>query len=220
MVRTAVPRRIGAPPLLPSLADNDAIEIGQAIRRANGRVGGKPRVLRDIVKAFRRPHRCARCRFACPTGTAVSQGFRTASRRACDVPHRRAMRVLAENLGKPTLSVNINEIWYKLSERDSDADRPDGRRLPSDRTSILRQGNPGKRPALRKRPQPQAGAPTQVPSRFPKSCGNMPTTWIMLSQVDRALYGSSQGLTRPRRGTGQAPRPSGAGTPLRRRPRT
>ncbi len=80
MVRTAVPRRIGAPPLLPSLADNDAIEIGQAIRRANGRVGEKPRVLRDIVKAFRRPHRCARCRFACPTGTAVSQGFQTASR--------------------------------------------------------------------------------------------------------------------------------------------
>ncbi len=25
------------------------------MRRANGRVGGKPRVLRDIVKAFRRP---------------------------------------------------------------------------------------------------------------------------------------------------------------------
>ncbi len=27
----------------------------QANRRTNGRVGGKPRVLRDIVKAFRRP---------------------------------------------------------------------------------------------------------------------------------------------------------------------
>ena len=55
------------PDLIPSLVDNDAIEIGQAIRR----VGGKPRVLRDIhppqrqrrccggrvVKACRRPHR-------------------------------------------------------------------------------------------------------------------------------------------------------------------
>ncbi len=46
------------------------------MRRAKGRVGGNPRVLRDIVKACRRPHRFARCRFACPTGTAVSQGFR------------------------------------------------------------------------------------------------------------------------------------------------
>ncbi len=27
----------------------------QAIRRANERVGGKPRAMRDIVKAFRRP---------------------------------------------------------------------------------------------------------------------------------------------------------------------
>ncbi len=31
-------------------------------------------------------------RFACPTGTAVSQGFRTASRMASDAPHRRATR--------------------------------------------------------------------------------------------------------------------------------
>ena len=31
-----------------------------------------------IGKAFRRPHRFARCRFACATGTAVSQGFRAA----------------------------------------------------------------------------------------------------------------------------------------------
>ncbi len=45
---------------------------GRANGRANGWVGGKPRVLRDIVKAFRRPHRFARCRFACATGTAKS----------------------------------------------------------------------------------------------------------------------------------------------------
>ncbi len=40
------------------------MEIGQAMRRAKGRVGRKPRVLWDIVKAFRRPHQFARCRFA------------------------------------------------------------------------------------------------------------------------------------------------------------
>ena len=33
------------------------MEIGQAIRQANGRVAGKPQAMRDIVKAFRRPHR-------------------------------------------------------------------------------------------------------------------------------------------------------------------
>ena len=58
------------------------MEIARAIRRANGRangwVGGKPRVLRDIVEVFRRPHRFARCRFARATGTAVSQGLRAA----------------------------------------------------------------------------------------------------------------------------------------------
>ncbi len=46
----------------------------------------------DIVEAFRRPHRFARCRFARATGTAASQGFRTASRMTSDVPHRRATR--------------------------------------------------------------------------------------------------------------------------------
>ena len=55
----------------------------------------------------------ARCRFACPTGTAVSQGFRAASRMAPDVPHRHATRVLAESLGKPSLWVIINAPWYK-----------------------------------------------------------------------------------------------------------
>ena len=74
------------------------------MRRANGRVGGKPRVLRDIVKAFRRPHRFARCRFACATGTAVSQGFRTAhgfetGRIASDAPHRHATRSWPKALG-------------------------------------------------------------------------------------------------------------------------
>ncbi len=34
---------------------------------------------------------------------------------APDVPHRYATRVLAENLGKPSLWVIINEIWYKIS---------------------------------------------------------------------------------------------------------
>ncbi len=47
----------------------------------------------------------------------VSQGFRTAhgfetGRMASDGPHRHAPRVLAENLGKPSLWVIINEIWY------------------------------------------------------------------------------------------------------------
>ena len=74
--------------------------------------------MRVIGDAFRRPHRFARCRFACPTGTAASQGFRTAhgfetGRMAPDALHRRATRVLAESLGKPSLWVIISEIWYK-----------------------------------------------------------------------------------------------------------
>ncbi len=95
------------------------MEIVRAIRRANGRVGGKPRAMRDIVKACRRPHRFARCRFARVTGTAASQGFRAAygfqtGRMACDARHRRATRVHAENLGKPSIWViiNINAPWY------------------------------------------------------------------------------------------------------------
>ncbi len=98
------------------------MEIARAIRRANGRakgrVGGKPRVLRDIVKAFRRPHRFARCRFVCPTGTAVSQGLsargRTAhgfqmGRVACDVPHRHATRSWPKVVG--------NRLYGSLSMR-------------------------------------------------------------------------------------------------------
>ncbi len=49
---------------------------GDASGQGAGR--GKPRAMPDIVKAFRRPHRFARCRFACATGTAVPQGFRAA----------------------------------------------------------------------------------------------------------------------------------------------
>ncbi len=69
------------------------------MRRTNGRVGGKPRAMRDIVKAFRRPPRFAHCRVACATGTAASQGFRVAhgfetGRMASDVPlsPRRSLR--------------------------------------------------------------------------------------------------------------------------------
>ncbi len=69
------------------------------MRRANGRVGGKPRVLRDIVKAFRRPHRFAHCRFAGPPGPAVPPGFRAAPRMAPDVPHRYATRSGPKALG-------------------------------------------------------------------------------------------------------------------------
>ncbi len=79
------------------------------MRRANGRVGGKPRVLRDIGKAFRRPHRFAHCRFARATGTAASPnlvdwGFRAAhnfemGRMATDVPHRYATRSWPKALG-------------------------------------------------------------------------------------------------------------------------
>ncbi len=52
-----------------------------------------------IGKAFRRPHRIAHCRFARATGTAVSQGFRTVSRVAADVPHRYATRSWPKTLG-------------------------------------------------------------------------------------------------------------------------
>ena len=83
------------------------------MRRANGRVGGKLRAMRDIVKAFRRPHRFARCRFARATGTVVSQGFRTESRMACDASASPRHALLAETLGKPSLWVIINAPWYK-----------------------------------------------------------------------------------------------------------
>ncbi len=50
--------------------------------------------MRDIVKAFRRPRRFARA-----TGTAASQGFRAASHKAFDAPHRRTMCSLPKTLG-------------------------------------------------------------------------------------------------------------------------
>ncbi len=89
--------------------------------RSSGRVGGKPRAMRDIIKAFRRPHRFARCRLACATGTAASQGFRTASRMARDAPHHRATRVFAEIRGTPSRWVNINAPWYKHRRRPGQA---------------------------------------------------------------------------------------------------
>ncbi len=65
--------------------------------------------MRDIVKAFRRPHRFAHCRFARATGTAASPnlvdwGFRAAhgfemGRMAPDVPHRYATRSWPKALG-------------------------------------------------------------------------------------------------------------------------
>ncbi len=60
--------------------------------------------MRGIIKAFRRPHRFARCRFAHATGTAASQGFRPAHSfqtgpMACDAPHRRTMRSWPKTLG-------------------------------------------------------------------------------------------------------------------------
>ncbi len=54
-------------------------------------------------------------RFACPTGTAAYQGFRTASRMACDAPASPRHALLAENLGKPSLGVIIKDLWYRNS---------------------------------------------------------------------------------------------------------
>ncbi len=79
----------------------------------HGAVGGKPRVLRDIVKAFRRPHRFARCRFACATGTAASQGLSGGVPHGLRCPASPRHALLAENLGKPSLWVIISAPWYK-----------------------------------------------------------------------------------------------------------
>ncbi len=65
------------------------------MRRANGRVGGKSQVLRDIVKAFRRP-------IAFRRGAWLVR---------CPAPLRHAL--LAESLGKRSLWVNIKDLWYK-----------------------------------------------------------------------------------------------------------
>ncbi len=77
------------------------------MRRANGRVAGKPRVLRDIVKAFRRP---LAVRLPDQNGGfprlsgCVARGYR------CPASPRHAL--LAENLGKPSLWVKIKDLWY------------------------------------------------------------------------------------------------------------
>ncbi len=47
------------------------------------------------------------------TGTAVSQGFRTASRLACDAGASPHHALLAENLGKPSLWVITKGLWYE-----------------------------------------------------------------------------------------------------------
>ncbi len=87
-------------------------------------------------------------RFACPTGTAVSQGFRTAQclwtgRMASDAPASPRPGVagaspafiepgghppwppgalLAENLGKPSLGVIIKDLWYNIRIDDTEED--------------------------------------------------------------------------------------------------
>ncbi len=83
------------------------------MRRANGRVGGKPRAMRVIGKAFRRPpavrprDRDGGLPRAFGQGAdGVPHGFR------CPASPRHAL--LAENLGKPSLWVITKDLWYKL----------------------------------------------------------------------------------------------------------
>ncbi len=86
------------------------------VRRAKGRVGGKPRAMRDIVKAFRRSHR-----HPLPVRPRDRNGgFPRAFGQGADgAPHglrclaslRHAL--LAESLGKPSLCVIISAPWYK-----------------------------------------------------------------------------------------------------------
>ncbi len=73
--------------------------------------------MRGIVKAFRR-RKGVHCRFARATGGGVPRGLR------CPAPPRHAR--LAENLGKPSLWVFINEIWYRVLKA---ADGPPTRSL-------------------------------------------------------------------------------------------
>ena len=79
------------------------------MRRANGRAGGKPRAMRDIVKAFRRP---PAVRLPDRNGgfprlsDGVAHGLRCPAS-----PHH---ALLAENLGKPSLWVIISAPWYKM----------------------------------------------------------------------------------------------------------
>ncbi len=85
------------------------------MRRAKGRVGGKPRAMRDIVKAFRRPQgRPLPVRLPDRNGgfpRAFGQGVDgVAHGLRCLASPRHAL--LAENLGKPSLWVIIKDLWY------------------------------------------------------------------------------------------------------------
>ncbi len=140
--------------------------------RANGRVGGKPRAMRDIVKAFRRPHRFAHCRFACPTGTAVSQGFRAASRMASDVPHRRATRSWPKALGN-RLYGSLSTL-LGISRRHAAAGHVD--EVAAARLERLRVGDaivqvpaargPGRSPRSERRGRARAARPPAPPRRL------------------------------------------------------
>ncbi len=85
-------------PLIPKILDNDPWRSG---RRPAGKEGSRGRCgtssrLSDALR-----------RFACPTGTAASQGFRAASRMASDAPHRHATRSWPKALG--------NRLYESLS---------------------------------------------------------------------------------------------------------
>ncbi len=87
----------------------------RAMGRAMGRVGGKPQAMRDIVKAFRRPPAVRlpdrNGGFPRLSGGPMlvdgAHGFR------CPASPRHAL--LAESLGKPSLWVNIKDLWYYAS---------------------------------------------------------------------------------------------------------
>ncbi len=89
------------------------MEIGQAIGRANGLVGGKPRAMRDMVKAFRRPPgRPLPVRLPDRNGgfprLSGCPSFQTA-RAASDVPQRYATRSWPKASG--------NRLYGSLSTR-------------------------------------------------------------------------------------------------------
>ncbi len=100
----------------------------RAIGRAIGRVGGRPRVPRDIVKAFRRPQirplpvrprdRNGGFPESCGLGLSdsVAHGYRCpalASAKPPAEPGSPRHALLAENLGKPSLWVIISAPWYE-----------------------------------------------------------------------------------------------------------
>ncbi len=101
------PDTTGGSLLVPSLADNDAIEIGQAIRRAHGRGAGKPQVLRDIHPP-QRQRRCCGGRFPKAFGRrpAWLAMPRIAAPRAC------SPKALGNRLNESL----ICEIWYSCGK--------------------------------------------------------------------------------------------------------